>query len=430
MKKALKQLKLIISPLFYSLLFCLYLDSKSLYANIYDEINKLERSDLFYAEDLVFESLPSGIILNEEQFVLPVISNEAILTYQSYLEFTDVIDQYQKILKSGGWQEIKIDGELGIGDVSSEIIILRNRLMMTNDMPENRGINDIFDIFVEDGLKKFQFRHGITPTGVLDEMTKNALNLPIENKLRILGANKTRILNYMSGLGSKYIFVNIPGNYLLAVNDGKIEFQTKVVVGRDERPTPILSSNIYEINFFPYWHIPESIVRQDISKAMQIDSDYLEKNNIYIYQDYYYKDTVNPDYIDWYSDEPTLFKFRQNPGYANSLGVAKINFANKHAVFLHDTPNKSLYSDGQRFFSSGCVRVQNIDDLIQWLLSSNDSWERNKLENILNVAKTKTVQMKEQIPIKLGYLTAWVDDGQVHFREDIYGKDPVKNMNR
>ena len=430
MKKALKQLRLIISPLFYSLLFCLYLDSTSLYANIYDEINKLERSDLFYAEDLVFESLPSGIILNEEQFVLPIISNESILTYQSYLEFTDVIDQYQKILKSGGWQEIKIDGELGIGDVSSEIIILRNRLMMTNDMPENRGINDIFDIFVEDGLKKFQFRHGITPTGVLDEMTKNALNLPIENKLRILGANKTRILNYMSGLGSKYIFVNIPGNYLLAVNDGKIEFQTKVVVGRDERPTPILSSNIYEINFFPYWHIPESIVRQDISKAMQIDSDYLEKNNIYIYQDYYYKDTVNPDYIDWYSDEPTLFKFRQNPGYANSLGVAKINFANKHAVFLHDTPNKSLYSDGQRFFSSGCVRVQNIDDLIQWLLSSNDSWERNKLENILNFAKTKTVQMKEQIPIKLGYLTAWVDDGQVHFREDIYGKDPVKNMNR
>ena len=430
MKKALKQLKLIISPIFYSLFFCIYLDSTSLYANIYDEINKLERSDLFYAEDLVFESLPSGIILNEEQFVLPIISNEAILTYQSYLEFTDVIDQYQKILKSGGWQEIRIDGELGIGDVSSEIIILRNRLMMTNDMPENRGINDIFDIFVEDGLKKFQFRHGITPTGVLDEMTKNALNLPIENKLRILGANKTRILNYMSGLGSKYIFVNIPGNYLLAVNDGKIEFQTKVVVGRDERPTPILSSNIYEINFFPYWHIPESIVRQDISKAMQIDSDYLEKNNIYIYQDYYYKDTVNPDYIDWYSDEPTLFKFRQNPGYANSLGVAKINFANKHAVFLHDTPNKSLYSDGQRFFSSGCVRVQNIDDLIQWLLSSNDSWERNKLENILNVAKTKTVQMKEQIPIKLGYLTAWVDDGQVHFREDIYGKDPVKNMNQ
>ena len=203
-----------------------------------------------------------------------------------------------------------------------------------------------------------------------------------------------------------------------------------MVVGRDERPTPILSSNIYEINFFPYWHIPESIVRLDISKAMQIDSEYLEKNNIHIYQDYYYKDTVNPDYIDWYSDEPTLFKFRQNPGYANSLGVAKINFANKHAVFLHDTPNKSLYSDGQRFFSSGCVRVQNIDDLIQWLLSSNDSWERNKLENILNVAKTKTVQMKEQIPIKLGYLTAWVDDGQVHFREDIYGKDPVKNMNR
>ena len=150
----------------------------------------------------------------------------------------------------------------------------------------------------------------------------------------------------------------------------------------------------------------ESIVQKDIAKAMQIDSEYLKKNNIFIYQDYYYKDTINPEYIDWYSDEPTLFKFRQNPGYTNSLGVAKINFANKHAVFLHDTPNKSLFSDGRRFFSSGCVRVQNIDDLIQWLLSSNKGWTWNKLENILNIAQTTTVRMDEEIPIKIGYLTA------------------------
>ena len=244
--------------------------------------------------------------------------------------------------------------------------------------------------------------------------------------LKILGANKTRLLNYMSGLGSKHIFVNIPGNYLLAVNDNKIEFQTKVVVGRDERQTPTISSDIYEINFFPFWHIPGSIVQKDIAKAMQVDSEYLKKNNILIYQDYYYKDTINPEYIDWYSDEPTLFKFRQNPGYTNSLGVAKINFANKHAVFLHDTPNKSLFSDGQRFFSSGCVRVQNIDDLIQWLLSSNKGWTWNKLENILNIAQTTTVRMDEEIPIKIGYLTAWYDNGLVHFREDIYGKDPVR----
>ena len=261
---------------------------------------------------------------------------------------------------------------------------------------------------------------------MLDDTTIDALNMPVEDKLKILGANKTRLLNYMSGLGSKYIFVNIPGNYLLAVNDNKIEFQTKVVVGRDERQTPTLSSDIYEINFFPFWHIPGSIVQKDISKAMQIDSEYLDKNNILIYQDYYYKDTINPEYIDWYSDEPTLFKFRQNPGYTNSLGVAKINFANKHAVFLHDTPNKSLFSDGQRFFSSGCVRVQNIDDLIQWLLSPNKGWTRNKLENIIDIVQTTTVRMDEEIPIKIGYLTAWYDNGLVHFREDIYGKDPVR----
>ena len=426
MRKLQNQSRQLIRSFFYFLSACLYLNSTNIYANIYDQIDNLDRSDLFYVEDLIFDPSPNSIAHIGDQFILPVTSDETILTYESYLEFTDIIKMYQKILKSGGWQEIKIDGELSIGDVSPDIIILRNRLKMTNDIVEDRGIADIFDIFVEEGLKKFQFRHGINPTGVLDEITKDALNVPVEDKLKILGTNKTRLLNYMSGLGSKHIFVNIPGNYLLAVNENKIEFQTKVVVGRDERQTPIISSNIYEINFFPFWHIPESIVEKDISKAMQIDSEYLKKNNILIYQDYYYEDTINPDYIDWYSEEPTLFKFRQNPGYSNSLGVAKINFANKHAVFLHDTPNKSLFSDGQRFFSSGCVRVQNIDDLIQWLLSPNKGWTRHKLENILSIAQTTTVRMDIEIPIKIGYLTAWNDNGLVHFREDIYGKDPIQ----
>ena len=429
MRKPQNQPRQLIRSFFYFLSACLYLNSTNLYANIYDQIDNLDRSDLFYVEDLIFDPSPSSNAHIGDQFILPVTSDETILTYESYLEFNDIIERYQKILKSGGWQEIKIDGELSIGDVSPDIIILRNRLKMTNDIVEDRGIPDIFDIFVEEGLKKFQFRHGITPTGILDEITKDALNVPVEDKLKILGANKTRLLNYMSGLGSKHIFVNIPGNYLLAVNENKIEFQTKVVVGRDERQTPIISSNIYEINFFPFWHIPESIVKKDIAKSMQVDSEYLKKNNILIYQDYYYEDTINPDYIDWYSEEPTLFKFRQNPGYSNSLGVAKINFANKHAVFLHDTPNKSLFSDGQRFFSSGCVRVQNIDDLIQWLLSPNKGWTSNKLENILSIAQTTTVRMDTEIPIKIGYLTAWNDNGLVHFREDIYGKDPIKKMN-
>ncbi len=426
MTKPQNQSRQLIRSFFYFILTYFYFNSTTLNASIYDQIDKLDRSDLFYVEDVIFDSSPASLAQIGDQYILPVTSDETMLTYESYLELTDTITRYQKIYKSGGWQEIKIDRELAIGDVSPDIIALRNRLKITEDMVEDRGIADIFDIFVENGLKKFQFRHGIAPTGVLDDATMDALNIPVEDKLKILGANKTRLLNYMSGLGSKYIFVNIPGNYLLAVNDNKIEFQTKVVVGRDERQTPTISSDIYEINFFPFWHIPGSIVQKDIAKAMQVDSEYLKKNNILIYQDYYYKDTINPEYIDWYSDEPTLFKFRQNPGYTNSLGVAKINFANKHAVFLHDTPNKSLFSDGQRFFSSGCVRVQNIDDLIQWLLSSNKGWTWNKLENILNIAQTTTVRMDEEIPIKIGYLTAWYDNGLVHFREDIYGKDPVR----
>jgi len=156
---------------------------------------------------------------------------------------------------------------------------------------------------------------------------------------------------------------------------------------------------------------------------MNIDPKYLEKNNIFIYQDYYYQKKINPQYIDWTTEEATIFKFRQNPGYTNSLGVAKINFPNKHAVYLHDTPKKSLFNEEIRFFSSGCVRVQNIDDLINWLLSDSANWNESLLHEILDNSSTKTLRLDSKIPIKIGYLTAWVENGQIQFRDDIYKKD-------
>ena len=103
----------------------------------------------------------------------------------------------------------------------------------------------------------------------------------------------------------------------------------------------------------------------------------------------------------------------------------KINFPNEHAVFLHDTPRKSLFNEEIRYFSSGCVRVQNIDDLIDWLLSESDNWNEDLLHEILNSSVTKTLRLDAEIPIKIGYLTAWVENGQIQFRDDIYKKDSI-----
>ena len=149
MKKIQNQSKQLIRGFFYFIFTYFYLNCATLSASVYDQIDKLDRSDLFFVEDVIFESSPASLAQIGDQYILPVTSDETMLTYESYLELTDAITRYQKIHKSGGWQEITIDRELGIGDVSPDIIALRNRLKITEDMVEDRGIADIFDIFVE-----------------------------------------------------------------------------------------------------------------------------------------------------------------------------------------------------------------------------------------------------------------------------------------
>lgn len=415
--KKCKIIYLLILPVFF-LLFPLVSS-----ANLLDQIDSYKSNDLFLFDDPFSNSIDEQYSFDDNLMLVSGRSKKGFLNYQNYLEIEKAIRFYQDILYQGGWPSIDITTELEIGDVSEEIKKLRERLLITKDIDQDRGISDIFDVFVAEGLKNFQSRHGLEPTGRLDKNTIEHLNHPVEYKLKKLGINKTRFLNYISGLGERYIFVNIPGGDLAAVDNGIVDYYTKVIVGKSDRQTPILESGIYEINFFPYWHVPESIVKKDIIRAMNIDPRYLEKNNIFIYQDYYYQKIINPKYIDWTTEEATLFKFRQNPGFTNSLGVAKINFPNEHAVFLHDTPRKSLFNEEIRYFSSGCVRVQNIDDLINWLLSESDNWNEYLLHEILNSSVTKTLRLDSEIPIKIGYLTAWVENGQIQFRDDIYKKD-------
>ncbi|MDG2187463.1 MAG: L,D-transpeptidase family protein [Hyphomicrobiales bacterium] len=392
-----------------------------------NDLNNINQDKLFIVEEPF-----SDKIKNYYQFQ-PLSLNSSghkdiLLKYESYLAIVSAIKKYQQIKLLGGWPTISKDIELKIGNRSEQIVNLRKRLLITGDIKANIGIEDVFDVFVEDGIKQFQYRHGLDSNGKLNMDTINALNQTVDSKLSQLGANKIRLLNNLSNIDEAYVLVNIPANNLSVIQDGEIIFESKVIVGKEDRQTPLINSDIYEVNFFPFWHIPKSIVEKDIVKAVLSDPNYLNDNNIYIYQDYYYKNPVNPKYIDWETEEPLLFNYRQNPGNNNSLGIAKINFANKHAVYLHDTPEKLLFNQDIRIYSSGCVRVQNIDDLIDLLLSKNKNWSRALLNQILDNDETVTIKLNEQIPIKIIYLSAWAGDGKVHFRRDIYGRDGIKSL--
>jgi len=198
------------------------------------------------------------------------------------------------------------------------------------------------------------------------------------------------------------------------------------IVGKIDRQTPILNSKINEVIINPYWNAPESIVRKDIIPLMRKNPNYLTENNIRIFGP---NGEVDPLTIDWSTEEAAKLRFRQDPGKINAMASVKINFPNPHAVYMHDTPQQSLFNNLMRFDSSGCVRVQNVRDLVTWLLRDTDGWNRQRFEQTIKSGESVPVALSGPVPVYFTYISAWsTGDGVVQFRDDIYGRDGVDEL--
>jgi murein L,D-transpeptidase YcbB/YkuD len=210
------------------------------------------------------------------------------------------------------------------------------------------------------------------------------------------------------------------------VEQGRVVSRHTAIVGKIDRQTPILNSKIHEININPYWNAPESIVRRDIIPLMRKNPNYLTENNIRIFGP---NGEVDPMTIDWSTEEAAKLRFRQEPGRINAMATVKINFHNPHAVYLHDTPQQSLFNNLMRFDSSGCVRVQNVRDLVSWILKETPGWDRRRIEQTIQAESDIKVPVSNPVPIYMTYISAWATgDGVAHFRDDIYGRDGVDEL--
>jgi len=348
---------------------------------------------------------------------------EPILSYDTAYNLELAINKYQAIVTAGGWKELS-RGTYGLkqGDKQGHVRSLRRRLAATGDIDPDLRISDKFDDEVEAAVRLFQARHGLRTTGVVDQETLITLNVSAQEKLDQLRLNQTRVQGSVAALAERYIVVNIPAASIEAVENGTVQRRHTAIVGRIERPTPILQSKVHEINFNPYWHVPKSIIRRDIIKYMNDDPEYLAKFRIKIYGNG--GDELDPASIDWKSDEAVQYLFRQEPGAENSMGHVKINFHNPHSVYLHDTPQKSLFGQNRRFHSSGCVRVEEVDQLVSWLLAGNEDWNQLAVDATFASGERLDVRLKKPVPIITTYITAWANrQGVVSFREDIYQFD-------
>lgn len=346
-----------------------------------------------------------------------------ILSQQALAATEQMIEHYRAIAARGGWQPIRGVEGFRVGTKSPAVVALRQRLIMTGDLDPAAGESPIFDSYVEAGVRRFQARHGLSSTGVINNATVTAMNVPVDIRIRQLEINVVRLRSYSGNLGNRYVVANIPAALVETVENGVVHTRHAAGVGKIDRQSPLLNSKVVEINFNPFWTVPASIIRKDLIPKMQKEPNYLTDNKIRIFNGA--GQELSPSQVNWFSDEATRYRFRQDPGgELNSMGFVRINIPNPHGVYMHDTPSKGIFGDDFRFVSSGCIRLQNVRDYIEWLLKDTPGWSREQIDATFKSGERVDARLAQPVNIYWTYITAWATpDGLVQFRDDIYNKD-------
>ncbi len=331
------------------------------------------------------------------------------------------MSMYEQIEEWGGWKTIPRGEKIELGDRDDRVPLIRERLVATGDLAVSSGDPAVYDEFVFEGTRRFQSRHGLTPDGVIGPNTLDTMNVPVSKRIKQLAINLQRLNETSESLGRRYVFVNIAGQEVEAVTDGRVDLRRRVIVGKEDRQTPEITSEITFLAFNPYWHVPRSIADKDLIPKARRNPRYFERLGIRVYRG---GREVSARSVNWSRTTSRDVVLRQDPSPRNSLGTVKVHFNNPYAVYLHDTPSKSLFGRTARTYSSGCVRVQDVHDLTEWLLSETDGWDRARIDGVVNDRNRRDVSLAEPVPVYLLYLTAWVDDsGVVNFRDDVYDID-------
>jgi murein L,D-transpeptidase YcbB/YkuD len=348
------------------------------------------------------------------RMTIPFVSEAAVVALQQGIE------RYRQIVAAGGWPAVPTGSTIRLGDSGSEVALIRRQLALSGDLAgDNRSPR--FDQEFQDGLGRFQIRNGLRVSGFVDSRTLAALNVSAAERLQQLETNLARVRSLMRiNNAPRYVLVNVPAYTLQAIDNGTVALDSNVVVGKPTRATPAVSASIVEVNFYPSWNVPTSIAKADLIPKLQKDPAYFVNEHFSVLAG---SGEVDPHSIDWSRPQAANYRFIQKPGSFNALGIVRINMPNKHTVYMHDTPLKQLFNQSQRAFSSGCVRVERVLDVVAWLLAPA-GWSPGKVQAAADGGRKIDVKLPRPVPVHFVYLTAFVtENGAVQFRPDIYGRD-------
>jgi len=322
--------------------------------------------------------------------------------YPEYLELVEMLKKYTLLNNNHRWEKIEF-GEESIHRGDSSIIIpqVKKILNLLGDMTTDDG-NTMFNLSLENGIKKFQERHGLRSDGIIGMNVKDEINVPLSDRIKTIIVNLERCKWLPNDREQSKIVVNIPDYSLQAFNENVLAFQSNVVVGKETSKTVIFKGDMKYVVFSPYWNVPDNILNYEILPGIKENPNYLAEKN-----------------MEWVDGQ-----VRQLPGPKNSLGLVKFLFPNKYNIYLHDTPSKGLFNQEKRTFSHGCIRISDPMKMIKFLLRSDTSWTDQKIDSSLHSGVEKYVPLKKTVPVYIIYLTSFVDEkGLLNFRRDIYERD-------
>lgn len=337
-----------------------------------------------------------------------VLLGQPAAAQEKYERLEEALERYRQIVLAADPDEtgpVPPGPALKPGARGERVVALRERLAMLAEA-EGAGpllepeIPEVFDVSLELAVRDFQGRHGLAPDGIAGASTLAEVNRPAEEQIRKIEVNVERWRRLPDDFGARHILVNIPGFRLDAMEDGRSVLDMRVIVGRADTRTPVVSSAIEDVVLNPSWYVPKSIASKEIWPKGR---SYLRRNGF----------EVLPD-----------GRLRQKPGPSNALGRAKFRFPNRFGVYLHDTSSPSLFDRAARALSHGCVRVERPEELAAWLLSDAPEWGEEAIQDVLGSGRERMARLPEPVPVHIVYWTVWVDDaGTLRFGPDVYDQD-------
>lgn len=341
------------------------------------------------------------------------------------------LKEYRALAAVGGWPTVPEGPTLKPGMTDPRVATMRARLRVTKDYapataPPGAPVqDDLYDAELEAAVQRFQERHGLTADAAVGPATRAAMNVSVEDRIDQMRVNLERARWVMHEVKGDLVLVNVAGFEVAYFRDDEPVWTSKVIVGRPYRETPIFKSLITYVVFNPTWTIPPTILVKDKLPVIKRDPGYLKRNNIRVIDSRGRE--VDPYSVNWSqygAGRMPPYQLRQDPGEDNALGLVKIMFPNKHMVYLHDTPAKSLFEKDERTFSSGCIRVEKAFELAELVLNDPAQWNQQTMAEVVATKKMQTVNLGRPVPVLILYWTAQPrPDGQVIFRNDVYGRD-------